>query len=584
MRRLLVMGRPHWRTLGFSFIGMLLVALTTGAYAWLMGPALRFLLTGGTDGLGLVARLWPAVTTWSRADALVALPVVVIVIGAVKAVGYLAQFYFAGLFGQLVVVDLRRTVFERLLSLSPFQRSTRLSGDLLGRFTADVAAVELAATYTIASWLRDSLQIVVLVGVALALSWKLSLVALAVVPIAVWPASRLTQVLMRRTRQSQSSLGLAAGQVAEGLGALRTIQAFNAEHAELERFSAQTKAVEHSLTRAGWSRAAVPGVMEILAAIAIAGALGWASTTRAVEPEALVSFLGALILVSQPAKDLGRVSQFAIPAMAALERVNELLSLSLSTVDGATVIGPVTSRVVFRDVHFSWGERAALNGVSFELDFGKVTALVGASGSGKSTVTALLLRLETPAHGQISIDGVDVTQATVASVRSQFSLVTQEALLFSATVRENLLVAKPGATDEELRAAAKVAHAIEFIDALPQRWNTLIGERGVTLSGGQKQRLCLARAVLANASVMILDEATSNLDTESEAEVQSALEEVLRGRTALMVAHRLSTVRSAHRIVVLEAGRVVEQGTHAQLLAAGGVYAGLWTAQTARSG
>ncbi len=581
MRRLLLMGRPHWRVLGLSFVCMVMVGVTTGAYAWLMGPALRFLLTGGTEGLGLVARLWPEISTWSREQGLLALPVVIIVIGAVKAVGYLGQFYFVGLFGQLVVVDLRRQVFSRLLGLSVLQRSTRLSGDLLSRFTADVAAVELAATYTVASWLRDTLQVAILVAVALVLSWKLSLVAMIVVPIAVWPTSRLTRALFRRARSSQADLGLLAGQVQEGLGALKTIQAFNAEHAELERFSARAHSVEHALTRAGWSRAAVPGIMELLASAAIALAMGWASATRAVEPDALVSFLGALILLYQPAKDLGRVSQFAVQAASALERLNEVLNLAPAVADspGATPMRPMESRVCLRDVHFSWGDRPALNGVTLELKAGQVTALVGESGSGKSTLAALLLRFEAPREGVLEIDGRDVASATVASVRSQFALVTQEALLFSATVRENLLVAKPSATQGELDAAAAVAHARDFIAALPNGWDTAVGERGVTLSGGQKQRLCLARAVLAGAPVLVLDEATSNLDTESEREVQSALDDVLRHRTALIIAHRLSTVTRADRIVVMASGRVVEQGTHAQLLARGGTYANLWHTQ-----
>ncbi len=583
MRRLLLMGRPHWPVLGLSFICMVMVGVSTGAYAWLMGPALRFLLTGGTEGLGLVARVWPDIATWSREQGLVALPVVIIVIGAVKAVGYLGQFYFVGLFGQLVVVDLRRQVFVRLLGLSPMQRSTRLSGDLLSRFTADVAAVELAATYTVASWLRDTLQVAILVVVAFVLSWKLSLVALIVVPIAVWPTSRLTQALFRRARSSQSSLGLLAGQVQEGLGALKTIQAFNAEHAELMRFSTKAQSVEHALTKAGWSRAAVPGIMEILASAAIAGAMGWASASRAVEPDALVSFLGALILLYQPAKDLGRVSQFAVQAASALERLNEMLTLAPAVVDspGATAMAPLASSISLKDVHFSWGERAALNGVNLELKAGQVTALVGESGSGKSTLASLLLRFEVPRQGTLEIDGRDVAGATVASVRGQFALVTQDALLFSATVRENVLVAKPSATQAELEAAAAVAHASQFIAALPQGWDTPIGERGVTLSGGQKQRLCLARAVLAQAPVLILDEATSNLDTESEAEVQSALDDVLRERTALMIAHRLSTVTRANLIVVMAAGKVVEQGTHGELLARRGAYAALWSAQHA---
>lgn len=578
MKRLFRLGRPHRRLLVLSFGCMALVATTTGAYAFLMGPALRFLLTGGEAGLERVFAIVPSLRALERSSAIYVLPVAVLIIGAIKGVGYLGQFYFVGLFGQHVVVDLRRRIFEKLLRLSPMQRSAQLSGDLLSRFTSDVAAVEQAATYTVASWLRDSLQIVVLVGVAVFLSWKLSMLVLVMVPIAVLPASRLTAALLRRTREGQAALGTIAGQVQEGLGALRTLQAFNAEGAEASRFAGRTAKVERALTRAAWARGGVPGIMEILGSVALGGTLALALAWKLVEPEVLVSFLGALLLVYQPAKDLGRVSQFALNAAAALERIEAVLSLpELVTVEGTTVLPPLAKSIVLEDVGFSWGPRVALDGVSVEFPMGQVTALVGESGSGKSTLASLLLRFEVPGRGRILFDGVEVGAATVGSVRSQFALVTQEALLFSASVRDNVLIGRPAASAAEIEAACRVASAWEFIAALPEGLETMIGERGVTLSGGQRQRLCLARAVLSQAPVLILDEATSNLDPESEREVQAALAKVLVGRTAIVIAHRLRSVVDAGRIVVMAQGRVVEQGTHGELLAQGGRYAALWS-------
>ena len=588
VRRLFSLGRPHRRLLVIAGVCMTLVGLATGVYAWLMGPALRFLLTGGAEGLGRLAEVVPGLQGINRDTALLVFPVVVVSVGLVKGVGYLGQFYFGGLFGQHVVMDLRRRLFERVLSLSPTQRSARLSGDLLSRFTADVAAVEQAATYTVSSWMRDSLSIAVLVAVAVWWSWQLSLVALVVVPLAVLPTARLTGALMRRTREAQASLGLLAGQVQEGLGALRSIQAFNGEALERSRFSKRAEVVRRSLERAAWARAGVPALMEVLASVAIAASLGFAIATRSVEADALVSFLSALVLLYQPAKDLGRVSHFALGAGVALERIDEVLGLppGVESKPGARSLPPVQREIACEDLRFSWPsaegkERPALRGLSLKLVVGQVAALVGESGSGKSTLAALLLRFERPTSGRVLVDGVDVEEATVESVRSQFALVTQEPLLFSATIAENLTIARPKATQAELEAACTVAAAHEFITALPKGYQTPIGERGVTLSGGQKQRLCLARAVLAQAPVLVLDEATSSLDPQSEREVQRALDQTLVGRTALIIAHRLSTVRKADVIWVLREGQVVEQGTHEELLRQGGVYAAQWARQLA---
>ncbi len=579
MWKLLALGRPHRRLLVLAFACMAIVGLTTGAYAFLMGPALRFLLTGGTEGLAPVVALVPALAGASRERLLLALPIAVVLVGAFKGVGYLGQFYFVGLFGQEVARDVRKKLFERVLALSPGQRARLLSGEVLSRFTADVAAVEQAATYTVASWLRDTLQIVILAGVAIALSWKLALLTLVAVPIAVVPASRLTRALMARVREGQAALGAMAGQVQEGLGALRAIQAFNAEAAESHRFDRRTQEAQHSLGRAGWARAAVPGVMEILASLAIASTLGWAAATQAVPPEALVSFLGAVVLLYQPAKDLGRVSQFAIAAGVALERIEAIWALPARVRGGSDQAAPLATALTLERAHFGWDDREVLQGLDLVIPSGQVTALVGPSGGGKSTITSILLRAERLKGGRYLLDGRDVEGLTVASVRSQFALVTQEPLLFSASVRDNLLVGRPDATVADLEAACRTAHAWDFLQALPSGLETRIGERGVTLSGGQRQRLALARALLSRAPVLVLDEATSNLDPQSEREVQAALESALPGRTALVIAHRLETIRSADRIVVVREGKVAEEGTHLELVSAGGLYAALWAAQ-----
>ncbi|HEY0097267.1 MAG TPA: ABC transporter ATP-binding protein, partial [Archangium sp.] len=527
----------------------------------------------------------PWLSNLPREAALWGFPVVVLTVGLVKGVGYLGQFYFMGYFAQKVVADLRRELFVRLTSLSPAQLARERMGDLLSRFSADVQAVEMAAMYTVGSYLRDSLQVVVLAGVALSISPLLGAVMLGVIPLAALPASRLTRKALKGTREGQVQLGHLAGQLQEGLGGMRTIQAFNGQAAELARFSAHARAHEEALVRAAWARGGVPGIMEVLAAAALAGALAYAAMNKLMEPEALLSLLTALILVYQPVKDLGRVTQFAMQAGAAGERLFALLDLSHPVADapGATVAPTLTQGIQVEGVRFSYGERRALDGLTLELPVGKVVALVGPSGGGKSTLTNLLLRFERPQEGRIRFDGVDVDGYTAASVRTKFALVTQEPLLFSGSVLDNLRYARPEATREEVEAAARVANADGFIRALPEGYDTRVGERGVKLSGGQRQRLCIARAVLSRAPVLVLDEATSSLDPESEREVQAALAAVLPGRTALVIAHRLSTVVEADLLYVVEAGRVVERGSHAELLKLGGRYAALWALQTAGS-
>jgi subfamily B ATP-binding cassette protein MsbA len=578
--RLLALGRPHRGLLVRAFAAMVVLGLTTGLFAWLMGPALRFLLSGGQQGLGQVAQLFPFLAQVDPAAAQWAFPALIVVIALVKGAAYLGQFYWMGLYGQKVAADLRRSLLARFLRLSPTDRSARQSGDLLSRFTSDVTTVETAATYAVASYLRDTVQVIVLAAVALALDWRVALAAFVVIPLAALPVSRLTRSFLRRAREGQAGLGALAAQVGEGLSGMRTVQAFNAESAERARFAERARGHRRALTRAAWLRGAVPGVMEILAAGALALILAWAAQAQAVPPDRLVSLLAAIILVYQPVKDLGRVTQFAVEAAAAGERLYAVLDLpDADEARGGQRLSPVREAVRLEDIHFAFGDRPALEGLTLDIPAGKTTALVGPSGAGKSTVVSLLLGFERPKAGRLLFDGADAQQAEASEVRRQFALVTQEPLLFSGTVEENLRFARPEATLAEVVAAAKVARADGFIRALPEGYQTPVGERGARLSGGQRQRLCLARAVLAAAPVLLLDEATSNLDPQSEAEVQAALEGVLEGRTALVIAHRLATVVSADRIHVVDAGRVVESGTHEDLTARGGLYARLWALQ-----
>lgn len=579
--RLLGFGRPHLGVVWAAFGCMAVLGITTGLFAWAMGPALRFLLTGGGEGLELVFALLPALATVDRAQLLWLFPLTLIGVAVVKGAAYLGQFYYGGLFGQLLVANLRRTLFVQLTQMSPVQLARHRLGDLLGRFAADTAYVEFAAFYTVSAYVRDGLQLIVLVIVAFALDWRLALGALVIVPLAAAPAMFLSRSNVRKTRESTTRLGNLAAQLQEGLGGLSTLQVFNAQARELERFDREARLHERARIKAGWARGAVPGVMELLAAAALAGALGWAALNGITSPERLISLLTALLLAYQPIKELGRVTQFAIQAAAAGERLFAVLDSPASVEDsaGAVQAPPLARDVRFEGVRFSYGDRPALERLDLVIPTGKVTALVGPSGGGKSTVTSLLLRFERAQAGRLLLDGESMERFTSASVRAQFAYVSQEPRLFSGTVAENLALAKPGALLSELKEAARIAHAAEFIEALPEGYDTPLGERGVRLSGGQRQRICLARAALSQAPVLILDEATSNLDPQSEREVQTALADVLKGRTAVVIAHRLSTIAEADFIHVLENGRILESGTHDSLVAKRGRYAELWALQ-----
>lgn len=572
--RLLRYLRPY-RARFFAALGcMVVLAGATALYGYLVGPLLKFLFTGGTEGAEAIAPLLPGV---ARESLLSALPFVILGVAGLKGLASYGQAALMGGLGQRVIHDVRAAMFDRLVLLSQsfFHRSK--SGDLMSRFVSDAAQIEEAVTYGLSSYLRDSLQIVALLGLSFWLDWQLALISFGVFPIAAIPLYQFGRRVRRWVGRGQHALGELGSSVHESVAGIRVAQLFGREDDERSRFGHANRRYLSTLMRSIHIKAAQSPFVELLGAGALAATIFWA-TRRIAEgslaPEHFVSFFATVMLLYQPVKMLGRVNTIVFGGLAAADRVFALLDEQPAIADreGALALPANARTVTFEAVDFDYGNGPVLRGLQLEVGAGEVVALVGPSGGGKTTLCALVPRLYDVNGGHVRIGPHDVRDVTLHSLRARVAVVEQEPFLFNDTLYANIAYGRDGATRSEVEAAAKAAHAHEFISRLPAGYETLVGERGVRLSGGERQRLAIARAVLKDAPILILDEATSHLDVESEGLVRVALSELSQGRTVLVIAHRLATVRRADRIAFVEGGRVTEVGAHDDLMAKDSAY------------
>jgi subfamily B ATP-binding cassette protein MsbA len=501
--------------------------------------------------------------------------------------GYFSNYLMADV-GQRIVRDLRNHLHRHMVDQSAAFFARRSTGQLLSRITNDVGQVQHVVSETIGDLLQESFA---LVGYAIALFYydaRLALVCVTGAPIVVYPLAKLGRRLRKTTRRSQEALEHLSHVASESFTGHRIVKAFGAEARESARFTAASLQLYRTNMKVTLIVSVLPPLMELLGAFAIAGAIYYGSREIAaarLTTGEFVAFITTLLMMYGPIKKLSRVNASLQQAIAAAERVFEVLDRHTEVVEmpGAPALAPFKRSLEFDNVVFAYEDghgRPILRGVSFTAQAGQVIAIVGRSGAGKTTLVNLIPRFYDVTGGVIRLDGVDIRDVTLTSLRGQIGIVTQETVLFDDTIARNIAYGRPDAPQEAIEAAARAAHAHDFIQTLPEGYRTTIGERGQRLSGGQRQRLAIARALLRDSPLLILDEATSSLDTESERLVQDALVTLMKDRTSFVIAHRLSTIRRADAIIVMDRGRIVEVGRHDDLLARpGSLYAKLYEMQ-----
>ncbi len=550
----------------------------------IVAGALFGVLFGGSTTGALVALKDTLSSVFNPQDyslsAVIGIALLLPLFGLARGIGDYFSTYLLEWVGNRVVLDLRVALFTHLQALSMSFYGHSRTGDLISRTTNDTQLVERAVSTVLSDLAKQPFTLIGMIGLLLYLDWKLALISLVIFPICILPVAMFGRKVRRSAREGQEKMADLVGILEENVTGSRIIKAFGMEPYEIARFLERCRSVFSRAMRVTRARASVEPIIVLISLAGVALILFYARWQQMTFSE-FFTFGAALVAMYEPVKKLSKIHLSIQQSSAAADRIFDLLDQPVGVTEraGARVFNDQIARVTFDGVCFAYDERPVLRDIGFEARRGACVALVGSSGSGKTTLVSLLPRFYDVTEGRILFNGIDIRDMTLDSLRRQIGLVTQDTILFNETVARNIGYGTPNADRAAIEDAARRANAHEFILALPEGYDTMIGERGNRLSGGQRQRLAIARALLRNAPILILDEATSALDTESERLVQDALDTLMTGRTVFAIAHRLSTIQHADLILVLEQGQIVERGSHRELLAAGGAYKRLYDMQ-----
>jgi ATP-binding cassette subfamily B protein len=584
--RIVDLVRPHWKALTIALVAVLGETLTDILEPW----PIKIVVDNILQSKKLPPALGGLVTGLfgSNADAVVYFAVAAVaVIAIVGAVSSYVEKFLTTSVSQWVGHDLRRTLYHHIQRLSLADHDKSRTGDLITRVTSDIGAIQDFITSALLGMLVNVTTLVGMIGVMLYLNWRFTLIALSVVPVLFLVVYYYTRRIKSASRAVRTQEGKLLSVVEEVLTSIRVVKAFAREDYEEQRFETESLANVEAGLQARSIKAKLSPVVEVLVAVGTCLVL-WYGARLAMAGElsagVLIVFLLYLGKMYKPMRDLSKMTDTVSKAMVGFERIQEVLDIESGVRDvrGARQAPRFKGRIDFKEVSFSYGsDKRVLENVTFTIEAGQVAAIVGPSGTGKSTLVGLISRFYDPVSGSVAIDGTDIRKYRLKSLRDQISFVLQDTLLFRATIWENIAYGKPNASPAEIRRAADLANAREFIEEMPDGYDTIVGERGVTLSGGQRQRIAIARAVIRDTPILILDEPTSGLDAASEQAVIGALDALMKGRTSVVIAHHLGTIRHADVIFVINDSALVEQGTHEALLAQNGVYAELHRLQAA---